>query len=60
MRVAQFGHVPREVEQFVVLFPQFPVHSRQLIVLAVHVVVASLCATQLVAVGDHRDALRQE
>ena len=36
---------------------QIPVDPRQLVVLAVHVVVDSLSAAQLVAVGDHRDTL---
>ena len=54
---AQVDKVTGEVQELVIMLVQIPVDPRQLVVLAVHVVVASLSAAQLVAVGDHRDTL---
>ncbi|GMA31398.1 hypothetical protein GCM10025875_13900 [Litorihabitans aurantiacus] len=49
-----------EVEQRGLVGVEVPVHPRQLVVLAVDVVVALLGAADLVAVGEHRHALGQQ
>ncbi len=58
MLAAQFGDLPGEREQVDVDLR--PVDPGDLVVLAVAVVVAALGASQLVAVADHRHALRDE
>jgi hypothetical protein len=54
----QGGHRPRELHQLGVRL--IPVHPGDLIVLAVAVIVAVLTAAKLIAVRDHRNALREE
>ena len=54
---AQVNEVAGETQEVVVVLIQIPVDPRELVVLAVRVVVASLGAAQLVSVGDHRHTL---
>jgi len=55
----QPGQSLREGDQRLLVGVQVPVDPGRLVVLAVDVVVAVLRTAQLVAVGNHRDALRE-
>ena len=54
----QLNHAPHEVEKAGLLLGQLPVQPADLIVLAIGVVVPSLCAAQFIAGKDHGDPLR--
>ena len=58
--LAERDGLPDEVEQLAVALEQIPVHPRDLVVLAVGVVVALLGAAEFVAAQQHRHALRKE
>ena len=58
--LAQLHDRLREGEHRARFVVELPVHPGQLVVLAVHVVVALLAAADLVAVGDHRHALAEQ
>src|SRR6185503_6048251 len=60
LRPAEVDQLAREVEQQLLVSVEVPVDPRQLVVLAVGVVVAALRPAELVAVADHRHALRQQ
>jgi hypothetical protein len=60
MAVAQRDHALGEAEQGSRFVVQIPVHPRQLVVLAIGVVVAPLRAAEFVAMQQHRDALGEE
>ena len=57
---AQMDELAGELQEGLLLVVQVPVDPRQLVVLAVRVVVALLRAAEFVAVGDHRHALGED
>ena len=54
---AQVDEVAGELQQLMVVLVQIPVDPRDLVVLAVRIVVAALGAPEFVTMGDHRHAL---
>ena len=53
-------HARGELEEGLLLVGELPIDPRELVVLAVRVVVAALRSAELVAVADHRHSLREE